>query len=35
LDKQIGPVLMGAFPFAGRRCARMTGTLMKQLGLSD
>jgi RNA polymerase sigma-70 factor, ECF subfamily len=34
-DKQIGPVLMDAFPFAGRRCARMTGTVMKQLGLSD
>ena len=24
LDKQIGPVLMGAFPFADRRCERVT-----------
>ena len=23
LDKQIGPILMDAFPFAGRRCERM------------
>ena len=29
LDKQIGPVLMDAFPFAGRRCERMTGAVMK------
>lgn len=34
LDKQIGPVLMDAFPFAGRRCERMTDTVMKRLGLS-
>jgi len=35
LDKQIGPVLMDAFPFAGRRCERMTDAVMKRLGLSD
>jgi len=35
LDKQIGPVLMDAFPFAGRRCERMTGAVMKRLGLSE
>ncbi len=35
LDKQIGPVLMDAFPFAGRRCARMTDTVMQRLGLPD
>ena len=35
LDKQIGPVLMDAFPFAGRRCERMTGVVMKRLGLSE
>lgn len=35
LDKQIGPVLMDAFPFAGRRCERMTNAVMKQLGLAD
>lgn len=34
LDKQIGPVLMDAFPFAGRRCARMTEGVMKRIGLS-
>jgi RNA polymerase sigma-70 factor (ECF subfamily) len=35
LDKQIGPVLMDAFPFAGRRCERMTEAVMKRLGFSD
>jgi RNA polymerase sigma-70 factor, ECF subfamily len=34
LDKQIGPVLMDAFPFAGRRCARMTEAVVRKLGLS-
>ena len=34
LDKQIGPVLMDAFPFAGRRCERMTSAIMQRLGLS-
>jgi RNA polymerase sigma-70 factor, ECF subfamily len=34
LDKQIGPVLMDAFPFAGRRCARMSDAVMKRIGLS-
>jgi len=35
LDKQIGPVLMDAFPFAGRRCERMSDAVMKRLGLSN
>jgi RNA polymerase sigma-70 factor, ECF subfamily len=35
LDKQIGPVLMDAFPFAGKRCERMTATVMRRLGFSD
>jgi RNA polymerase sigma-70 factor (ECF subfamily) len=35
LDKQIGPVLMDAFPFAGRRCARVTQGVMKGLGFSE
>ncbi len=35
LDEQIGPVLMDAFPFAGRRCERLTHAVMKQLGLAD
>ncbi|MGO4736194.1 RNA polymerase sigma factor [Bosea sp. 2KB_26] len=32
LDEQIGPVLLDAFPFAGRRCERLTGAVMKRLG---
>jgi len=32
LDMQIGPVLMDAFPFAGRRCERMTEAVMTRLG---
>ena len=35
LEKDIGPVLMDAFPFAGRRCERMIEAVMKRLGLSD
>ena len=35
LDKQIGPVLMDAFPFAGRRCERMTEAVMARLGFVD
>jgi RNA polymerase sigma-70 factor (ECF subfamily) len=34
LDKQIGPVLMDAFPFAGRRCERMTDAVMRRLAVS-
>ena len=34
LDKEIGPVLMDAFPFAGRRCERMTDAVMKRLGVA-
>lgn len=33
LDKQIGPVLMDAFPFAGRRCERMTNGVLRRLGI--
>ncbi|MEW6768028.1 MAG: RNA polymerase sigma factor [Pseudomonadota bacterium] len=32
LDKQIGPVLMDAFPFAGQRCERMTEGVLRRLG---
>lgn len=35
LDKQIGPVLMDAFPFAGQRCERMTAGVMRRLGFSE
>src|SRR3954469_7514336 len=34
LDKKIGPVLMDAFPFAGKRCEQMTGAVLNRLGLS-
>jgi RNA polymerase sigma-70 factor (ECF subfamily) len=34
LDEQIGPVLMDAFPFAGKRCERVTELVMKRLTLS-
>ena len=33
LDKQIGPVLMDAFPFAGKRCERVTEKVLRRLGL--
>ncbi|MER9213353.1 RNA polymerase sigma factor [Mesorhizobium sp. M0663] len=33
LDDQIGPVLLDAFPFAGRRCERLTNAVMQRLGL--
>jgi len=32
LDDEIGPVLLDAFPFAGRRCERLTKAVMKRLG---
>jgi RNA polymerase sigma-70 factor, ECF subfamily len=35
LEKEIGPVLTDAFPFAGWRCEGMTETVMKRLGFSD
>jgi len=33
LDDEIGPVLLDAFPFAGRRCERLTKAVMGRLGL--
>jgi RNA polymerase sigma-70 factor (ECF subfamily) len=35
LNKQIGPILMDAFPFAGRRCDHMTEVVMKRLGIGE
>lgn len=35
LDEQIGPLLLDAFPFAGRRCERLTVSVMKRLGFPD
>jgi len=35
VEKKIGPVLMDAFPFAGRRCERLTEAVLKRLGLAQ
>lgn len=35
INKQIGPLLLDAFPFAGRRCERLTECVMRRLRLSD
>jgi RNA polymerase sigma-70 factor (ECF subfamily) len=35
LDRQIGPVLLDAFPFAGRRCRRMSDAVIARLGLAE
>lgn len=32
LHAKIGPILLDAFPFAGRRCDRLTSAVMKRLG---
>ncbi len=32
VEKKIGPVVMQAFPFAGRRCDRLTGAVLKRVG---
>ena len=34
LESEIGPILTDAFIFAGRRCERLTETVMRRLGLS-
>src|SRR5215831_9989896 len=33
VEKEIGPVVLDAFPFAGRRCERLTETVLKRLGV--
>ncbi len=35
LDEQIGPLMLEAFPFAGRRCERLTSAVMKRFGFPD
>jgi RNA polymerase sigma-70 factor (ECF subfamily) len=35
LETQIGPLLLDAFPFAGRRCDRLTDAVMAKLGLAE
>ena len=32
VERKIGPVVMEAFPFAGKRCERLTDTVLKRLG---
>jgi RNA polymerase sigma-70 factor (ECF subfamily) len=34
LDAKIGPILLDAFPFAGRRCSRLTSAVLKRLGFA-
>jgi RNA polymerase sigma-70 factor, ECF subfamily len=34
VEKRIGPVVMEAFPFAGKRCERLTGAVLQRLGFS-
>ena len=31
VEKKIGPVVMEAFPFAGKRCERLTDAVLKRL----
>jgi RNA polymerase sigma-70 factor (ECF subfamily) len=33
VERKIGPVVLEAFPFAGRRCERLSETVLKRLGL--
>jgi RNA polymerase sigma-70 factor (ECF subfamily) len=33
VEKKIGPVIMEVFPFAGKRCERLTDAVLKRLGL--
>ena len=35
VEKRIGPVVMEAFPFAGKRCERLTETVLKRLGMTS
>jgi RNA polymerase sigma-70 factor, ECF subfamily len=35
VERKIGPVAMEAFPFAGRRCDRLTEAVLKRLGFSE
>src|SRR5438270_1958637 len=34
MEKHVGPVMGDAFPFAGRRCERLTQTVLTRLGLA-
>lgn len=34
VERKIGPIVMEAFPFAGRRCERLTEAVLKRLGVT-
>jgi RNA polymerase sigma-70 factor (ECF subfamily) len=34
VEKKIGPVVMEAFPFAGKRCERLTEAVLRRLGVT-
>ena len=34
VEKKIGPVVMEAFPFAGKRCERLTDAVLRRLGFA-
>jgi RNA polymerase sigma-70 factor (ECF subfamily) len=34
VERKIGPVVMEAFPFAGKRCERLTEAVLKRIGLT-
>src|SRR4051794_36889873 len=34
VEKKIGPVVMQAFPFAGKRCERLTEAVLRRLGVT-
>jgi RNA polymerase sigma-70 factor, ECF subfamily len=35
VERKIGPVVLEAFPFAGRRCERLTDAVLKRLGFAE
>ena len=35
VERKIGPVVMEAFPFAGKRCERLTEAVLKRLGFTE
>jgi len=35
IERQVGPVMMNAFPFDGWRCERMTQAVLGALGLAS
>src|SRR3954451_10273930 len=34
VERKIGPVVMDAFPFAGKRCERLTDAVLRRLGVT-